>query len=194
MIPQPLRRVLEMLILGGLFVLVFRFPAASGWGFLEAALAFLFPALLFDALFKGRSPGWLFLALMAGFALLFHWVPATLEIKGPMPYAAALGASVLLAAWESLGYLGVLLLARWALRRRGPWAAALAAGFGVAAWEVLGFHVYPWTWGAALGGLPWMARGAAFVGAHGLSAWCWGCGALFAAWLALGAKIGRAHV
>ena len=51
-----------------------------------------------------------------------------------------------------------------------------------------------WTgpgWGAALGGLPWMARSAAFLGAHGLSAWCWGCGALGSAWLASGAT-GRA--
>ncbi len=181
-----LRRSLEALILGALFALTFRFPAASGWGFAEAALAFLFPALIFDALFKGRHPGWLYGALLAGFAMLFHWVPGTLEIQGPMPYPMALGASLLLMAWEALGYLGVLLLARYAFRRSGPWAGALAAAFGVAFWEILIFHVYPWNWGAALGGLPWMARSAAFLGAHGLSAWCWGCGALFAAWLSQG--------
>jgi len=186
-----LRRILEALILGVLFALTFRFPAASGWGFGEAALAFIFPALLFDALFKGRHPGWLYLSLLAGFGMLFHWVPATLELKGPMPYIAALGAASLLMAWEALGYLGVLLLARFAFRRSGPWAAGVAAAFGIAAWEVLAFHVYPWTWGAALGGLPWMARSAAFLGAHGLSAWCWGCGALFGAWLFSGAT-GRA--
>jgi len=191
MIPKFLRRLLEALILGGLFALAFRFPATSGWGYLEAALAFLFPVLLFDALFKGRSLGWLYLALMAGFAFLFAWVPATLESKGPMPYAAALVASLLLAAWESLGFLLVLLASRLANRRSGPWAAALTAAFGIAAWEVLGFHVYPWNWGAALGGLPWLARSAAFLGAPGLSAWCWGCGALFGAWLASG-HTGRA--
>lgn len=185
------RRVLESLILGGLFALTFRFPATSGWGYLEASLALVFPVLLFDALFKGRSLGWLYLALMAGFALLFAWVPATLELKGPMPYAVALVASLLLAAWESLGFLLVLLGSRLAFRRAGPWAAAAAAAFGIAAWEVLGFHVYPWNWGAALGGLPWLARSAAFLGAPGLSAWCWGCGALFAAWLASG-HTGRA--
>ncbi len=186
-----LRRLLEALILGALFALAFRFPAASGWGFGEAALSFLFPALICDALFKGRHPGWLYLSLMAGFALLFHWVPGTLEIQGPMPYPAALGASLLLGAWEALGYLGVLLLARFAFRRSGPWAAATVAALGIAAWELLGFHVYPWNWGAALGGLPWTARSAAFLGAYGLSAWCWGGGALFGALLASGAT-GRA--
>ena len=191
MIPKFLRRLLEALILGGLFALAFRFPATSGWGYLEAALAFLFPVLLFDALFKGRSLGWLYLALMAGFAFLFAWVPATLELKGPMPYAVALVASLLLAAWESLGFLLVLVVSRLANRRSGPWAAALTAAFAIAAWEVLGFHVYPWNWGAALGGLPWLARSAAFLGAPGLSAWCWGCGALFGAWLASG-HTGRA--
>ncbi len=191
MIPKFLRRLLEALILGGFFALAFRFPAASGWGYLEAAFAFLFPALLFDALFKGRSLGWLFLSLMAGFAFLFAWVPATLELKGPMPYAAALAASLLLAAWESLGFLLILMASRFANRRSGPWAAAAMAAFGIAAWEVLGFHVYPWNWGAALGGLPWLARSAAFLGTPGLSAWCWGCGALFAAWLASG-RTGRA--
>ncbi len=189
MIPKYLRRLLEALILGGFFALTFRFPASSGWGYLEAALAFLFPVLLFDALFKERALGWLYLALMAGFAFLFAWVPATLELKGPMPYAAALVASLLLAAWESLGFLLVLLGSRFAFRRSGPWSAAAAAAFGVAAWEVLGFHVYPWNWGAALGGLPWLARSAAFLGAPGLSAWCWGCGALFAAWLASGRTV-----
>ena len=181
-----LRRILEALILGALFALAFRFPALSGRGFLEGLLAFVFPALLFDALFKGRRSGWLFLSLMAGFAMLFHWVPATLALKGNLPYPVALGGTLLLVAWEAGGYLVVLLLARLAFRRSGPWAGALAAAFGVAAWEILAFHVYPWNWGAALGGLPWMARSAAFLGAHGLSAWCWGCGALFGAWLSEG--------
>lgn len=184
-----LRRTMEALILGACFALAFRFPAASGWGFLEAALAFIFPVLLFDALFKGRRLGWLYLALLAGFAMLFHWVPATLQSKGPLPYPVALTASILLAAWEALGFLGVLVLARIVFRRSGPWAAAATAALGVAAWEILGFHVYPWNWGAALGGLPWMARSAAFVGAHGLSAWCWGCGALLGALLASGAEL-----
>ena len=75
-----LRRIAESLILGVIFALAFRFPAASGWGFGEAALALVFPALIFDAMFKKRHPGWLYLALMAGFGLLFHWVPATLAI------------------------------------------------------------------------------------------------------------------
>lgn len=190
-IALPIRRCLESLVLGVLFMLAFRFPAASGWGFLEAAMAFLFPALLFDAVFKGRKAGWLYLAFFMGFAMLFYWVPATLEAKGPMPRSTALVASLLLAAWESLGFLAVVLCSRFALRRSGPWAAATAAAFGIAAWEVLAFHVYPWTWGAALGGLPWLARSAAFLGAHGLSAWCWGCGALFAAILASAAPPAR---
>jgi len=174
------RRTAEALVLGAFFMLAFRFPAASGWGFLEAAMAFIFPALLFDAVFKERKAGWVFISFFAGFAMLFYWVPATLEAKGPMSQVMALTASLLLAAWESLGFLGAVLLARAAYRRSGPWAGALAAAFGIAAWEVLAFHVYPWNWGAALGGLPWLGRSAAFVGAHGLSAWCWGCGALFA--------------
>jgi len=186
-----LRRSAEAGVLGLLFMLAFRFPAASGWGFLEAAMAFLFPALVFDAVFKGRNPGWLFLAFLAGFALLFHWVPATLEVKGPLPPVVAMTAALLLAAWEALGFLGVVILSRWAFRRSGPWAGAVTAALGIAAWEVLGFHVYPWNWGAALGGLPWLARSAAFVGAHGLSAWCWGCGALFAGLLASAAPARR---
>ena len=49
-LPTPGRapglRILETLVLAGLFTLVFRFPAPSGLGYHEPLLAFLFPALM----------------------------------------------------------------------------------------------------------------------------------------------------
>jgi apolipoprotein N-acyltransferase len=53
-------------------------------------------------------------------------------------------------------------------------------------WEIHGFHVYSWSWGAALGGVPWLAKSAAFLGSHGLAALIWACGAYTGAGLAEG--------
>lgn len=168
-------RLFEALVLGGLFISAFRWPAACGYGFLEVMAALLFPALLLDAVFQGRRAGWIFLACMIAFAGLFHWVPSTLEIQAPMPYPMAFTATVLLAAYESLGLLCVAFLCKTALKHSGALAAGCSAAFGIMAWELLALHIYPWHWGSALGGLPWMARSAAFMGAPGLSAWIWGC-------------------
>ena len=180
------RRLLEAGVLALVFAAAFRWPAASGNGVVEALAALLFPPLLMEGLLRGRSPWWSLLALFGGFALLFHWVPATLAAKGNLALPVAFAGALLLAVYEAAGLLLVALLARWGARRRGPWAAGLCAALGIVLWEALAFHVYLWSWGAAFGGLPWLARAAAFLGSHGLAALAWGCGAFAAARLAEG--------
>lgn len=184
-------RVFGTVVLAGLFILAFLFPAPSGWGFHEPLLALLFPALLCEGVFRDRAMGWAYATFLVGFLGLFYWVPAVIELKGGLPLPLALLGGGLLYAWEALGLLAVTALARWLFRRSGPWGAALGAAFGILLWELHGFHVYPWNWGAALGALPWLARSAAFLTAAGGSAVFWGCGALMGAWLAEG-RYGRA--
>lgn len=179
------------LVLAVLFVLAFRFPGALG-GWLEPAMALLFPLLLLDGLFKGRHAGWTWLTLVAGLVLLYLWVPQTLASKGGLPFGGALAGMLLLSAWEATGLWLVALGSRWMFRRTGALGAAMAAGLILLAWETWGFHVYPWTWGAAFGALPWTARSAAFLGASGLSALAWGTGAWTAAVLAGGGSPRRA--
>jgi len=181
------------LILALLFVLAFRFPGALG-GWLEPVMALLFPLLLLDGLFKGRHAGWTWLTLVAGLVLLYLWVPQTLASKGGLPFGMALLGMVLLSLWEATGLWVVAVGSRWMFRRTGALGAALTAGLILLAWETWGFHVYPWTWGAAFGALPWTARSAAFLGASGLSALAWGAGAWTAATLAGGGSPRRALV
>ena len=186
------RRLLESVALAAVMALGFRFPAASGRGWLEAAAALLFPALLCASLFRGRRPGWTYLALALGLVLIFYWMPGTIAAKAPMPYALALVAGALFYGYEALGFLLVALGARWAWSRSRPgrraWAAAGAAGLAMIIWESLAFHVYAWSWGAPLGGLPWLARAAAFLDTHGLAALYWACGAWTGAALAEGRR------
>ena len=182
---------LSSLILAALFVLAFRFPGALG-GWLEPAMALLFPLLLLDGLFKGRHAGWTWLTLVAGLVLLYLWVPQTLASKGGLPFPAALLGLALLSLWEGTGLWVVTLGSRWMAGRAGAPGAACAAALLLLAWETWGFHVYPWTWGAAFGSLPWTARAAAFVGASGLSALAWAAGAWMAATLAGGGSLRRA--
>ena len=172
-----IRRVLTVPGLALVFLLAFRFPAASGHGYLEAAAALLFPILLFAALGRGLRAGWVYLALVLGLVGIFYWVPGTIAVKGPLPYPVALLAAGLFYGWEALGFLAVLLATRWARQRGGPWAATCCAALAILLWEAYGFHVYAWSWGAPLGGVPWLARSAAFLGSHGLAALLWGCGA-----------------
>ena len=176
-------QIMGTVVLAGLFILAFRFPAVSGWGFHEPMLALLFPALLFEGVFRGRTLAWTYVTFLLGFVGLFYWVPAVIEIKGGLPFSLALLGSGLLYAWEALGLLAVVAWARWMHRRSGPWGAALGAALGILLWEAYGFHVYPWAWGATLGALPWLARSAAFLTAAGGSAVFWGGGALVGAWL-----------
>ena len=182
-----LLRPFEALVLGLVFALAFRFPGALG-GWLEPTAALLFPLLLMEAAFRGRHALWLAAGLFAGFALLFAWVPATLHSKGPLPWSLAVACAVLLWAWEVLGLLAAVLLARWLFRRSGAPAAAFGAALAVTLWESWGFHVYPWSWGAAFGALPWMARSAAFLGTRGLAALAWGAGTWAAALRVQGAS------
>lgn len=179
------------LVLAVLFVLAFRFPGALG-GWLEPVMALLFPLLLLDGLFKGRHAVWTWLTLVAGLVLLYLWVPQTLASKGGLPFGGALAGMLLLSAWEATGLWVVAVGSRWMFRRTGALGAALAAALILLAWETWGFHVYPWTWGAAFGALPWTARSAAFVGASGLSALAWAAGAWTAAVLAGGGSPRRA--
>jgi apolipoprotein N-acyltransferase len=186
-----LLRPLSALILSGVFVLAFRFPGALG-GWLEPVMALAFPLLLLDGLFKGRHAFWAWLTLVAGLSLLYLWVPQTLASKGGLPFGVALLGTLLLSLWEGTGLWLVAVGSRWALHRSGALAAACAAAGLLLAWETWGFHVYPWTWGAAFGALPWLGRGAAFLGASGLSALAWGTGAWAAASLASGGSPQRA--
>lgn len=185
-----LLRPLETAVLACLFMLAFRFPGALG-GWLEPAMALLFPLLLLEGLFKGRSAAWTWLAILGGLLLLYLWVPQTLASKGGLPLGLAWLGMVLLSLWEATGLWLVALGSRWAFRRRGPLPAACASAFLLILWETWGFHVYPWTWGAAFGAFPWTARAAAFLGASGLSALAWGAGAWAAAGLAAGAPLRR---
>ena len=179
------RWAFEALALGGLFVLTFLFPGALG-GWLEVALGLLFPILLFDAVLRDRPLPFIFLAFLAGLVSLFHWVPRTLVTKGGVPPSVAILGSGLFWAWEALGLLGVAAFARWMHRRSPRWGAAFGAAFGIVLWEAFAFHIYGWTWGAALGGLPFFARSAAFLGTFGFSAFAWGAGAWAGAHLSEG--------
>jgi apolipoprotein N-acyltransferase len=184
-------RTFEALVLAGFFVLVFRFPAGSGHGYHEPLFAFLFPALMFEGVFRERHLGWSYLMFLLGLVGIFHWVPAVIEIKGGLPFSLAILGSGLFYAWEALGFLAVAACSRWMYRRAGALGAALGAALGILLWEVYGFHVYSWSWGAPVGAVPWFARSAAFLTSAGVAALFWGCGALTAAWLSQG-RHGRA--
>jgi len=181
---------LETAVLAVIFALAFRFPGALG-GWLEPLAALAFPILLLEATFRRRRALWLGLSLLGGLLLLFHWVPAMLVSKGGLPLPMAWLGTALLAGWEALGLLAVVLAARWLHQRSGPGGAALGAALAILLWEALGYHIYPWTWGAAFGSLPWTARSAAFLGAQGLSALAWGAGAWTAACLVEDAPLRR---
>ena len=185
-----LLRPLETVVLASLFALAFRYPGALG-GWLEPLAALAFPVLLMEAVFRGRHAFWTWLTLLAGLLFLYAWVPQTLTSKGGLPLGVALLGTVLLSLWEATGLWAVTLGSRWLGRRSGPLGAALGAALLLLAWESWGFHVYPWTWGAAFGALPWTARSAAFLGASGLSALAWGTGAWAGAALAGGAPLRR---
>ncbi len=185
-----LLRPLETAVLAGIFALAFRFPGALG-GWLEPAMALLFPLLLLEGLFKGRHAVWTWAAILAGLLLLYAWVPQTLASKGGLPYGLAVLGTVLLSLWEATGLWLVTLGSRLAFRRIGALGAACVAALLLLGWESWGFHVYPWTWGAAFGSFPATARAAAFLGASGLSALAWGTGAWAAAQLASGAPLRR---
>jgi apolipoprotein N-acyltransferase len=177
-------RLLEAVLVAAVLALGFRFPAASGHGYLEAAAGLAGPVLLLAALFRGRRAGWTYLSLVLLLVALFYWVPGTIAVKGPVPCPLALLGAGLFYGYEALGFLLVALWVRWARARGGPWAAACGAALAILAWEAYGFHVYTWSWGACLGGVPWLAKSAAFLGTHGLAALVWACAAWSASALA----------
>ncbi|HLO67686.1 MAG TPA: apolipoprotein N-acyltransferase [Holophaga sp.] len=185
------RALVDAALVALAYALANRFPAASGHGYLEALGAFLLPAAVMAALTRGRKLAWIFLGLLGGTILGFHWVPEVMHSKAPMPYLAALGTAALFWTYEALGLTAVAAASRLALRR-GPAAAALAAALGIVLWQACAFHIYDFSFGASLGGVPWMARGAAFLGTHGLAALLWGLGALAGVLAARGAR--RRHV
>ena len=186
-----LLRLLSSLVMAGIFVLAFRFPGALG-GWLEPAMAMLFPLLLLDGLFKGRHAFWTWATLVAGLLLLYLWVPQTLVSKGGLPFGLALLGTLLLSLWEATGLWLVAVGSRWWFHRSGALGAACAAALILLGWEAWGFHIYPWSWGAAFGSLPWTARSAAFLSTSGLAALAWGAGAWAAAALAEGGSLRRA--
>jgi apolipoprotein N-acyltransferase len=161
----------------------------SGNGWIEALLCFLVPALLMDGAFKGRRLGWTFLSLVLGLVLIFHWVPAVIEVKGNLSKGLAWLGSGLFFGYEALGFTLVVAFSRWMFNRAGRWGAAAGAAFATLLWEAKGFHVYEWSYGSALGGLPLLAKSAAFLTSYGFSALAFGCGAFFAGSLAEGRRI-----
>lgn len=169
-------KCIDTAIITLLFTLAFQFPAISGKGYLEAIAAFLFITVLFTMIIKGRRLVWIYLAMTLGLVITLHWVPETIAVKGSLPYPVALFASALLCCWESFGLLVVVFLGRLAYRRGGPGAAACSAALIMLSLELYGFHVYHWSWGATIGGVPWLARSAALLGTHGLTALMWTCG------------------
>ena len=181
-----LLQLFETSLLVLILLMGYGFPASSGWGYREAAAALLFPTMLLLGLYKGRRPSWIFLALFLGFLGLFHWVPRMVAVKGNLPYALGLLSGALLYAYEALGLFAVAMAGRWAHRRSGPLAAACATALALLLWETQAYHIYDWSLGAALGGLPWVSRSAAFIGAHGLAALLWGCAAWTGSALARG--------
>ncbi len=167
-----LRWSFEALVVAGLFVCAFRFLGAWG-GYLEPLCALLFPLVLMEAAFRGRSAFYTWLACTLGLIGLLHWVPATLVSKGGLSQPLALLGGGLFWAYEGAGMLLIVVFSRKALHRGGPFAAAACAAFGVLVWERFAFHIYDWGWGAAFGSLPLLARSAAFLSAPGLSALLW---------------------
>lgn len=175
----------------GTGVLGWRFPFA-GLGWLEALCASLTVYLWLRASFAGRRLAWTYLGMALTVMVMFSWLAADIETKGGLPYPLALFASGLLYAWEAAGLLAAAAAARWAHRRwGGPWAPGFAAALGAVLWELHGFHVFQWSWGATLGGLPWIARAAAFVTTCGLTALVWGCAAAAASLRVSGMAWGR---
>jgi len=159
-----------------LYLAAYLLTLPSGRGYTEAAAAFLLPGAVFSAGGRGRRLGWIFLGILLGMVGIFYWVPEVMHAKGPLPWSIALPVAGLFFLYEAAGFLLVAALARLAWKR-SPLAGALAAALAMVAWETWAFHIYDMSVGAALGGVPWMARGAAFLGTHGLSALLWGCGA-----------------
>jgi apolipoprotein N-acyltransferase len=184
-VDSTLLRVPEALVLGALFALAYRFPGALG-GWLEVTLTFLFPALLLEAVFRGRHLAWTYLTLFLGLVGIFYWMPHTIQTKGNLSFLQAYSGAALFFGWEAGGFLGVAWVGRLGHRRGGLLGAAFGTALAMLVWEVLVFHVYTWSWGSALGALPWTARSAAFVGTYGLSALIWGCAAATASALAEG--------
>jgi apolipoprotein N-acyltransferase len=182
------RRLGETALLVAVLLLAYGMPAASGRGWLEATAALLLPILLLTLLFRGRHPAWIYLALLLGFLGLFHWVPRTVAIKGGLPPWLGLLSGVLLYGYEALGLWLAALAGRWAHRRSGPRAAACAVALALLLWESRAFHIYDWSLGAALGGLPWLSRTAAFLGSQGLAALLWGTAAWTASSFIRGAR------
>lgn len=165
------QKALAALAVGALYTATYRWPAPSGLGYHEALGALVLPGVLAFLLAKGLGFRGLWAGLFLGFVGVFTWVPAMVADMGGLPFPAGLGAAVLLGAWEALG----LALAAWLGHRFGrtPSSGALMAATAVVLWETFGYHIYPWSWGAAFGGLPLTARGAAFVGVQGLAALAW---------------------
>lgn len=167
-------------------LLGWRMPFA-GLGWMEAVFASLLAFLFLGFAFRGRRLGWSYLGIFLSLMGVFSWVAKTIETKGGLSYPMALLGTSLFYLYEAAGLTAVLAAARWVHRRSAsPWAAGLAAGFAILVWEIHGFHIYQWGWGATLSGIPWLAKGAAFLSTYGLSALVWGCAAATASLFASG--------
>jgi apolipoprotein N-acyltransferase len=181
-----LRPLGEVVLLVGAALVGCRFPFA-GLGWLEAVFASLTVFLFMGFSFLGRRLLWSYFGIFLSLMGIFSWVARTIETKGGLPYPLALLGTSLFYLYEAAGFTLVLVAARWAHKRTGKaWAAGITAGFALLLWEIHGFHVYQCGWGPTLAGLPFLAKGAAFITTYGLSALVWGCAAATASLLASG--------
>ena len=150
----------------------------SGWARLEAACALLFPLLLFAACSRGRHAGWTWLSLSWRWSSSSTGCRGTLASKGAdCPIGLALLGRAFYELREALGFLAVACGPAGPCPVAGPGRRLRRGALAILVWEIQGFHVYPWSWGAALGGVPWLAKSAAFLGTSGWPALVWGCGA-----------------
>lgn len=167
------RSALLSLGLAACFLGAYARPVAGGWAFHEFALTLATFTLAAWAAGKRVSLGWIYGGFWLGMVAGFHWMPRMLQVMGDLPLAPSLAGLALFAAFEALGPLLALALAR-ALHRRGrPLAAALAGAGLVMAWEALGWHIYPLSAASSLGGVPILARATAFTGTWGAAGLLW---------------------
>ncbi len=161
------------LILISLMILAFMFPFED-LGAMEIAATWLVPFFIFKSLQYQWSHRSIYVSLLVSLFILFRWMIPTLYLKGGMNIPLASLATFLFVAYEAFGFWILIKAADIIHRKRGAHSAAWAIGLGFIFWEGWVFRIYPWTWGAVLGSVPWTATGAAWFSATGLSALLWG--------------------
>lgn len=179
--------ILRTIALTLAFILAYQFPAQSGYGYIEAIAAIIFPILLFFITINNQHLSSIFLAILLGWISILHWLPNVIATKGHIAYTPSLITTCLLCCWETFGVLIAAICGRWSYKRGGPSAAACTATMTTVMWEIYSFHVYPWSWGSAFGGVPWLAKSAALIGTHGITMLIW----IFGTWIGASLTISK---